>query len=148
MMYCEICGAEIRVMHRISIEGSELSACDSCAHYGKDVKKAVLVSRRRRVIYDQMTDEFAPDYYKIIRKARQAHGWTQEELASMVKERTSLIRKIERGDLLPEDGVRKKLEHALGIKLTERVMEPRLDVQTPKELTFGEVVVIKRKKEI
>ncbi|MDI6902156.1 MAG: multiprotein bridging factor aMBF1 [Methanocellales archaeon] len=172
MMYCEICGAEIKgQVHEIKIEGSELNACDNCVQYegvspskggyapldtpgvegakslegqGRDV--SIKKVRRRRDIYNQMIEELVPDFYKIIRKARQAHGWTQEELASMVKERSSLIRKIERGDLLPEDDVRKKLEHVLGIKLTERVMEPRLDVQTPKELTFGEVAVIKRKK--
>jgi putative transcription factor len=66
----------------------------------------------------------------------------------MVKEKSSLISKIERGEIVPEDDVRRKLEHTLAIKLTERLAEPKLDVQTPKELTLGEIVVIKRKKEI
>ncbi len=207
MVYCEICGAEIKgQLHKINIERSNLNACGKCVQYeraptygdlrtpmpenqeisvlsditkrhspfglgdvssvrklpwgedhrgednqrklrllrGKDghVKKI----RRNRDTYDQLVEELIPDFYKIIRRARQAHGWTQEEFASMVKEKSSLISKIERGDMVPEDDVRKKLEHTLGIKLTERVLEPKLDTQDPKELTFGEIAVIKHKK--
>ena len=206
MVYCEICGAEIKGhVHEIIIEKSKLNACDNCVQYegfpphgdqrhsvpgnqkvsvlsdtsnryppfglrdvsslhmpplgeedqrkrrflsGKDGGIKKIRRPRDRDTYDQMTEEFIPDFYKIIRRARQARGWTQEEFASMVKEKSSLISKIERGDMVPEDDLRKKLEHALGIKLTEPVTETKLDVQTPKELTFGEVAVIKRKKEL
>lgn len=202
MVYCEICGAEIKGhVHEIKIEKSNLNACDKCAQYegfpphgnrrpsvigeqkvsvisdiseghlifgfgdvssvrkhtweegqrkrsllrGKDahIKKI----KRSRDTYDQMGEELVQNFYEVIHRARQSHGWTQEELASMVKEKSSLIGKIERGEIVPEDGVRRKLEHSLAIKLTERLAEHKLDVQTPKELTLGEIVVIKRKKE-
>ena len=96
----------------------------------------------------QISIDVIPDFYKIVSRARQAHGWTQEEFASMIREKSSLISKIECGDMVPEDDVRKKLEHTLGIKLTERVLEPKLDTQDQKELTFGEIAVVKHKKTV
>ena len=43
---------------------------------------------------------------------------TQEELANQLNEKASLIRKLERGDVLPSDTVQRKLEKALGISLS------------------------------
>jgi len=64
-------------------------------------------------------DEVAQDYDDRIRTAREDTGLTQEDLASQLNEKASLIRKLERGDVLPSDDVRKKLERKLGISLTE-----------------------------
>ncbi len=64
-------------------------------------------------------DEVAQDYDDRIRNAREGSNLTQEELAGELNEKASLIRKLERGDILPSDDVRKKLERKLGISLTE-----------------------------
>jgi len=64
-------------------------------------------------------DEIATDYDQRVREARESRGQSQQELAGELNEKTSLIRKIERGDVLPSDDVRKKLERELGISLTE-----------------------------
>ena len=64
-------------------------------------------------------EEIASDYDDRIRDARESRGLTQEELANKLNEKASLIRKLERGDILPSDGVQKKLERSLEIALTE-----------------------------
>jgi putative transcription factor len=69
-------------------------------------------------MFDTM-DEIATDYDQRVREARESRGQSQQELAGELNEKTSLIRKIERGDVLPSDDVRKKLERELGISLTE-----------------------------
>ena len=71
----------------------------------------------RRDMFDEM-DEVAQDYDARIRDAREAEGMTQEELADQLNEKASLIRKLERGDVLPSDDVQRKLEKALGISLS------------------------------
>ena len=73
---------------------------------------------RRRDMFDEM-DEVAQDYDQRIRNARESRGLSQEELAKELNEKASLIRKLERGDTLPSDGVQGKLESELGIALTE-----------------------------
>jgi putative transcription factor len=46
---------------------------------------------------------------------------SQEELALAIKEKASLLKKLEREDLRPTDGIRKKLERVLGISLNETI---------------------------
>ncbi|ELZ69785.1 XRE family transcriptional regulator [Haloferax sp. ATCC BAA-644] len=64
-------------------------------------------------------DEIATDYDDRIRQARESRGLSQEELAQSLNEKASLIRKLERGDIMPPDSVRKKIERKLDISLVE-----------------------------
>jgi putative transcription factor len=70
-------------------------------------------------MFDQMTDELVDDYGRAIRRAREASGMSHEELALKIKEKASLLKKIEREAIIPEDKVRRKLERTLQITLTE-----------------------------
>ena len=71
----------------------------------------------RRDMFDEM-DEVVQDYDDRIRNARESEGLTQEELADKLNEKSSLIRKLERGDVLPSDSIQRKLERELGIDLS------------------------------
>ena len=75
-------------------------------------------SSRRRDMFDNM-DELVSDYDRLIREAREGRGLSQEDLAKSLNEKASLIRKLERGDMLPSDDVRDKLEGELDISLVE-----------------------------
>jgi putative transcription factor len=72
--------------------------------------------RSRRDMFDDM-DEVVHDYDARIRQAREDAGLSQAELGDQLNEKDSFIRKIERGESLPSDDLRKKLEHALDIEL-------------------------------
>ncbi|AKB76877.1 transcription factor [Methanosarcina horonobensis HB-1 = JCM 15518] len=161
-MQCEICGAEIRGKPIcITIDNSELQVCQKCAPYGKPVDKRTPVSRKvspvvrtvprtekrpRKDFFDILKDELLDNYDQIIREARESRGWSQEDLAENIKEKASLIKKIERREIVPEDSVRKKLEHTLNIKLTERVDVAEQEVShMRKDTTLGDIVKIKRK---
>jgi putative transcription factor len=69
-------------------------------------------------MFDDM-EELATDYDERIRDAREARGLSQQELANELNEKASLIRKLERGDILPSDSVQRKLERKLDISLAE-----------------------------
>ena len=73
-------------------------------------------------MFDDM-EEVAQDYDERIRNAREASGLSQEELAKELNEKASLIRKLERGSMLPSDSVQGKLERRLDIALTEGGVE-------------------------
>ena len=139
-MQCEICGNDIAgTPHRVIIEGTELDVCNKCARYGHEVKHIPAQktsistlktppgitlrprSQRRPDMFDQMVDELLSDYGQTIRRAREARGISQEDLALKIKEKASLLKKIEREDLRPEDAVRRKLERELGISLIEKI---------------------------
>jgi putative transcription factor len=163
-MQCELCGAKIRGPPKIvHIEGAELRVCAQCAKYGTEVDRPrakpaagapprrgpapppTAPRRRARDVFDLMEGEIADDYHLRIRKARMAKGWDQKELAHEIKEREILIKKIEKGDLIPEDEVRKKLEAALGISLLERSSADVESKGTGKIITtLGDVMKIKK----
>ena len=63
-------------------------------------------------------DELAQDYDELIRSAREDRGLSQSDLANELNEKASLIRKLERGETLPSDSVKSKLERFLDIELS------------------------------
>ena len=159
-MQCEICGIDIKgAPTRATVEGTVLDLCSKCARYGKVSDKWTPVSRKimptervivthkpRRDAFDKLGDELIPDYAGMIRKARESQGLTIEELASKMMEKSTLLRKIEREELVPEDSIRKKLETALNIKLTERVSsQDQRGGGFIRGTTLGDVAIIKKK---
>lgn len=102
-------------------------------------------SRRRSDMFDEM-DEIASDYDQRIRQAREAAGLSQEDLASDLNEKASLIRKLERGDMLPSDSVQTKLERKLDISLSEGVSDDDTEWEggsSTGSYTLGDVVTRK-----
>jgi putative transcription factor len=157
---CEICGAEIAGSpQRITIDGSALEVCKSCARFGKPddkwspvPKKMVPVERAFTVTRPKPRDHFkdlvelVPDYGTKIREARESLGLTPEELGSRIKEKATLLKKIEREEISPEDDIRKKLERELKVKLTDQVNEAKQRSGSgSRGLTLGDIASIKRK---
>jgi putative transcription factor len=104
-------------------------------------------ARRRRDLFDQLVGELVDDYGERIRAARVAKGMTTKELALAIKERELLIKKIEKGELVPEDEVRGKIEKALGIHLLdapeEAIARERKEQQRI-STTLGDVLSFKK----
>jgi putative transcription factor len=162
-MQCELCGAKIQGPAKtVRIEGALLEVCGPCSRYGTEVQKpqkagqaragtparpgaAPAPVRRRRDVLDLIEGEIVDDYGDRIRKARMERGWSQKDLAMELKEKELLIKKIEKGDLIPEDDVRIKLEKALNIRL----IDIPADVEEKKKAgkvvpTLGDVISIKK----
>lgn len=173
MPQCEMCGAERPSLTTTKIEGAELQLCDECKEFGTEVRSqsqdgststkystssssdtsksnassssgSASSSRRRRDMFDDM-EEIASDYDARIRQARESRGLSQEDLSNELNEKTSLIRKLERGDTLPSDSVQKKLERELDISLVEGVDEDDAEWSGDSSTTTTLGDVVKRK---
>ena len=158
---CEMCGAAIHGPPKtVRIEGAELDVCSQCAKYGTEVQKqkkpeprkggpaartVATPVRKTRDILDMIEGEIVEDYGERIRNARMERGLSQKDLALELKEKELLIKKIEKGDLIPEDDVRIKLERALSIRLidTSEISEEK---KKPGKVvpTLGDVISIKK----
>jgi len=104
------------------------------------------LKKPQKDFFDILKDELLDNYEQIIKDAREAKGWSQEELAKKIKEKESLIKKIERREIVPEDSVRKKLEYTLNIRLMEHVDAVDQEVtHLKKNTTLGDIVTIKKK---
>lgn len=157
-----MCGANIKGQPKtVQIEGAELQVCLQCAKYGKEVqqpKRAIVrkshgnmpikpAVRPKRDVFDFIKGDIVEGYNERVRQARMAKGLTQKDLAMAIKERELLIKKIEKGDFIPEEKVRLKLEKILGISLIDAEKEEtkvkrRGDVAT----TLGDLISLKKLK--
>ncbi|MDO9540006.1 MAG: multiprotein bridging factor aMBF1, partial [Methanocalculus sp.] len=160
---CEACGQLIKGQSKtVRIEGSTpMKVCDRCARLGTEVvvqsgprtvpgrtgpgvRTAAPPVRRKRDVFDFIGDDIVEDYADRIREARLAKGMTMKDLALELKEKEHLIRKIENGDLIPEDSVRKKIEAALEISLVESDgNQDDLTKAGKTETTLGDVILVK-----
>jgi putative transcription factor len=99
-------------------------------------------------VYEAETvNELADDYPERIRHAREQHGWKQEEMAQKMSEKLSLVQKVERGDIKPDDALVKKLEKTLGISLMEKVslVKPEKKAMAGKGITLEDCIKTSKK---
>jgi putative transcription factor len=86
--------------------------------------------------------EVAEDCADRVRHQRMKLGLSQEELAKRVKEKLSVIQKIETGKMAPDTKLCRELEHELKIKL----LVPRKEISDvpkatpPAEITLGDIM--------
>ena len=170
--FCDICGEELFGRSRkISVEGAVLDVCERCAPLGKPYTPPTRATASRpsfrtqqprvarssspriaRVTtlpksYEEL--ELVDGFGKKIREARERSGMTQAELGTRVKERLSILQKIELEKMKPNTDLCASLEHVLRITLLSPRKEiPITTVKADKVdgLTLGDIVKLKRKK--
>ena len=129
MTECEICGVEIKKGHAryIQIGTSKLRVCEACARYGTAVvepenkNSSSLLARKGNLHHKGMDIEIEEldmdmdmeDYGRKVKEAREKAGLKQEELARMINEKHSLLRKIENDAITPTEEVRMKIQRVL-----------------------------------
>jgi len=160
---CEVCGSVINgPPKRIVLEGTRLIVCSECSVLGEPdlkpqveptVKPKPAKAQPVRLGPSRLPKEFeeldiVDDFSERIRDAREKMGMTQKDLAKMVKERLSIIQKLEIGKMVPDMRLARMLEHALKIKLLTPRSEPEVeeDVEGDEyELTLGDVIQYRKK---
>lgn len=164
-----MCGEAIRGAPKlVRVEGAELLVCSKCEKFGTEVQQVRRTDLRatqkgsaarpaaspsggaaqvryKRDMFDFMEGEIVDDYAARIKHARMEKGLSQKDLAMQMKEKEHLLRKIENSELIPEEGVRKKLEKALEIRLIDApVTEDEKKVQSKLTPTLGDLTVIRK----
>lgn len=169
--YCELCGATMnRKGKLVQIEGAKpMKVCDRCAKLGVEVqaprssggsggsvsggftgtvsvKQTSSQASRKRDMFDYIEGDIAEDFPKRIAAARQAKGFSQKDLAFILKMQEGDIKKLERGEREPTEAERVKLEKELGISLIDSG-DDTLDLQKGgvPATTLGDVLNVKRK---
>lgn len=152
-MNCEVCGKAIPGERRAIIEDATMVVCETCARFGKEIQitRDAGIKKVRTPYSGEMPaeeDRLAAGWGEKIRKAREQAKLTQEELAKKISEKAGLIRHVESEKQTPENSVLKKIERALGIKLTEKTAA-QVPVREPVggALTLGDMITIKKRKQ-
>jgi len=159
-MQCELCGKEVKNIIKTRVEGVEMNVCEACAKFGMSPKgysrkpKAVFknnekkpkqAKRPRRDMFDNLKT-LVEDYGSLVKEAREKKNMTLEELSRAVGIKESLIHKIERNEIEPEEKYVKILEKALGISFYE---EGDLNYESSSDdgdFTLGDFIKVKNRK--
>ena len=165
---CEVCGKKTKFpTTAVKIEGAEFKACSECTKLGTVIEKRAPAQTgkaygtpaptrygtngdapkpRQKNYFAGLENELVEDYDMLIKKAREAKGLSQEDLALKIKEKASLLKKIERKEIHPEESVMVKLEKELGIKLTES-FDSSETFQNKRSggATLGDIAFVKKK---
>lgn len=165
---CEVCGKKTKFpTTAVKIEGAEFKACSDCAKLGTVIERrppaqtgkaygtpapsryapqGAAAKAKPKNYFAGLENELVEDYDQIIKKAREAAGMSQEDLALKIKEKVSLIKKIERKEIHPEESVMKKLEKELNIKLTESFdSSETFQHRSSGGATLGDIAFVKKK---
>lgn len=164
MVCCEVCGKPIKgTPNRAVVAGAKLLVCNECVKLGSATWKAkpeiaisskvvFVPTRKSQSINRKVRGTVLPEievvenYPALIRKAREKQRLGHAELGKQIGEKISVLQKLETGRLIPDQMLAKKLEHALRIKLLAPLAEPQVKlVPQPQDLTFGDVVKIRKK---
>ena len=132
MASCEICGIQIIDNgERVYVEGNLLTVCKACSKRGKpsnnqqNIQRKLPARPKKIERTDKITFEdstiLVKDFSEVIRNSRMSKGFTHEQLGLLIKERASLLRKIESGSLKPDEVLAKKLERFFRINLYTEV---------------------------
>ena len=125
-MNCDMCGKEDRLF-KTNVEGSILNLCKGCSKFGKVisvVREEVKNTKKKPVEKTEIGEShilaIVFDYGSKIRKKREERGLTQDDFAKEIKEKASLIHKIEVNHFEPPMSLAKKIEKFLHISLIEQ----------------------------
>jgi len=142
-MNCEVCGSR-DARRRAKIEGAILTVCDDCARTGEEVAR-VTITRRPKPVFKAprgIDYQLKKDFSSIIKKNREKRELTQEQLAAKLKEKHTIIRRIEEG-WEPPLPVIKKLERFFRIHLMASSTDSDYKLKTKKKtLTLGDIAEI------
>ncbi len=163
---CEMCGAETFTT-LVEIDHVELYACTKCAKFGTPVIKRSPAKKqrysrppprtqdkpktftRKPPRKDFLHDKILIDGYgQIIQDARRERGIGRAELAQKIKEKETLLARIETEKVIPTDRVVAKLERELDVELKTEISDEvtNTDDFIPRATTIGSIAKIKRKK--
>jgi putative transcription factor len=111
------------------LEDAIVEVCDDCSKFGHVIERVPSAAKAYKPMQKPMKLEgllkdsettFAPDYGKRVREARELRDLTRTDFARKINERESVIRRVERQTIEPDDALIKKIELFLNIKLKER----------------------------
>ena len=168
-MNCDICGRDIGGQaFKIEVEGARMLVCHVCQKLGKPYEEEQVppsqfqhqtrglsvahpptlpVKRKVELPKEMDQIDLVEDIAQRVRKYRTRLGLSQEDLAKRVKEKLSVIQKIETGKITPDIRLCRELEHELKVKL----LAPRTEAENapkgppPSEVTLGDIIKIKDK---
>ncbi len=144
MTTCDLCGIDTTNLVEIKLEEAKLKSCNKCSSYGQVTSNHKLKTQNYKPRGEKI-ETLVDNYNLLIKNAREKLNLSQMQLAEKIKEKDTIISKIETGMLKPDLGVAKKLERVLAIILIQYT-ETYASVENTRtaELTIGDIIKLKK----
>lgn len=142
MMQCEICGFKGELV-KAKVEGVILDVCKSCSELGEvvEIPKNNKVKREKGIFDDERI--LREDFGDKLREERIKKGMDLEGLANLIKEKVSVIKRIEQNELMPDEKILKKLRKYFDFEFYEEIPSVRIKESKEEKLTVGDVVELR-----
>jgi len=142
-MGCDLCGKNGELI-KVRIENSIMNVCKGCSEFGSVLEKVKEKEEIKSIVKEEkeIIEIIKKNYSKIIKESREKLRLKQEELAKRINEKTSVIHKLENGDMEPNLELARKLEKFLNIKLIEEYEEEgkKIFSKEGKKMTIGDLI--------
>lgn len=147
-----MCGQE-GDLKKTKVEGARLDLCEDCREVGEVVESSATSTpatsdRPTRTTPPGPTAhrELVEGFDRKVKRAREARDLGVQELAQMMKEKTSVVRRVESGRLKPDRDLARKFERQLDVELySAPPEEPSVSSESDEEeQTLGDVADVKR----
>ena len=122
MEECELCGTKMKDVYIVNVDSVEFRVCTKCAQGKKIVSKVMEKSKTKAPKVKEDKNELpqlVENYGTLMHNAREAMKLPLKVLAEMLNEKETFLSRVEQQSTLPSVELTRKLEKALGIKLTE-----------------------------
>ncbi len=119
MATCEMCGQD-GALKRTKVEGATLDLCEDCQEFGEVVDRSASSSPSTRTSTGTTPtpdEDVLPGYGKRVKQARESRSLSVEELAGELKEKESVVRRVESEKLTPDRTLARKFERELDIDI-------------------------------
>ncbi len=115
---CEMCG-EADTLKKTNVEDATLKLCEGCRDVGEVVEQPTSSggARERRRTPSAPEEDVLPGYSEAVKDAREARGMSIAELADALKEKDSVVKRVESGRLTPDRDLARKFEQELDIDI-------------------------------
>lgn len=135
-------------LKKTKVEGTTLKLCENCQEVG-DVVEESTPSRKKRTSSTPspgVQEEVVPDFDERVKRAREENDMTVSDLADRLKEKNSVVKRVESGSLTPDRDLARKFESELGIVLYEKPPEEPSASTTEDsgETTIGDVADVRK----
>lgn len=142
---CEMCG-ESGTLEKTKVEGAKLDLCENCQELGETVEQPRTTKTGSRRSQSTPEEEILSGYGEKVKAARESRDITVKELAEQLKEKESVVKRVESERLTPDQGLARKFESTLDIDIygTPGETASTTDLDNTAERTIGDVADVTR----
>ncbi|MFH0711360.1 MAG: multiprotein bridging factor aMBF1 [Candidatus Aenigmatarchaeota archaeon] len=145
MSECNLCGQNFEKLNKAEVEGTIVQVCNNCLKFGRKIETPQTTYRiQKKIDFKNLGDDdllLISGYGEKMRKARESLGLSRIQLAEKMKEKESVIKRLEEEKMEPDEKLLKRIEKLLRINLTEEYKEMKSSRKKEKgKLTVGDII--------